>query len=178
MATGSGNNIRGEWGPLQSIANIVDEVFAGYETRQIFRPDKEVVVPKGPAGPNSLSNPATSQQRPQCSQAQIPGEPHLSPTADTGDHGQPKLEVSATEINRATKTNREPHPGLVTSPHESDDTTHLRLDFTDHVLEGLSLLLVREQRRPLRRLWTGFTFLLWIAATAVLAFVGHLLHLY
>ncbi|MEO2047587.1 MAG: hypothetical protein ABGX16_13560 [Pirellulales bacterium] len=178
MATGSDNNIYGDWQSLQPSASVVDEVFTGYEMRRIISSVKESTKPKGPIGANSNNAADTSQKKIQLSQTINPGESGHSTATETEDRNHTNHEVTEEKINQATKSHNDSPVDLVISTRELDGTSNLKLDFTTRVLEGLSSLRIRKQRRSLRMLWAGFTLLLWIVALVILTFVGHLLHLY
>jgi hypothetical protein len=178
MATGSDNNIYGEWQPLQPSDSIVDEVFTGYEVRRIICSVKKNTKPKGPIGANSNNVADTSQKQIQLSQTITPGESSHSAATETEDSNHTNHEVTEAKVNRATKSHNDSPVDLVISTRKLDGTTTLKLDFASHVLEGLSSLRIRKQQRSLRMLRAGFTLLLWIVASVTLTFVGHLLHLY
>ena len=178
MATGSDKNIYDDCQPLQPIASIVDEVFTGYEERRIISSVKESTKPKGPIEANSNNVADTSQKQIQLSQTITLGESSHSTATETEDRNHTNHEVTEEKVNRATKSHNNSPVDLVISTRELDGTTTLKLDFASHVFQGLSSLRISKQRRSLRMLWAGFTLLLWIVASVMLTFVGHLLHLY
>ena len=178
MATGSDNNIYGESQPLQPNDSIVDEVFTGYKVRRLIGSVKESTKSTGPIGASSNNVADTSQNQIQLSQTITPEASNHSTATETEDRNHTNHEVTEAKVNRAIKSHNDSPVDLVISTRELDETTALNLDFASHVLEGLSSLRIRNQRRSLRMLWAGFTLLLWIVASIILTFVGHLLHFY